>query len=102
VKWLVEMTRDKLHRLCRLLAYIALINFGLFVVIAALIGGDAINGKIEGGHYYVVTHGEYAEVPRIVFIYSYIHALSLLITFPAAAIAGLIDLIVRKKKLMRR
>jgi hypothetical protein len=55
-------------------------NFIAFVAIAMYLGGDALNGKIENGHYYLANHGIYTEVSHTIFIYSKIHAIIFLVT----------------------
>jgi len=78
------------HKVCRVIATVAIINFLLFVFIALLIGGDAVNGHAENGHYYLANHGELTEVNYFVFMYSKIHTYSLLVTHPLAMIAGIL------------
>ena len=64
------------------LVFIAVLNFAVDSYVAATIGGSAINGKVEHGHYYVGSHGNFTEVSRAVWTYSYIHGFSQWITFP--------------------
>jgi hypothetical protein len=52
----------------------ALINFLLFIIIDLVLGGDAANGHIENGHYFLASHGKLTEVSAFVFTYSLIHA----------------------------
>lgn len=66
----------------RVLFWIAILNFVVFVAIAVPLGGDALNGTAHDGHYYLMQHGTYTEVSRPVFIYSAFHTLSLLVTMP--------------------
>jgi hypothetical protein len=58
-------------------------------VIAVLSGGDALNGKKEGGRYFLMSHGHYTEVSERFFEYSSIHASSVWITHPAAIFGGM-------------
>jgi hypothetical protein len=67
---------------------VAIVNFLLFIVISLLIGGDAINGKVEAGRYYLGNHGVYTEVNAVVFYYSKIHCLCVWITHPLAILAA--------------
>jgi hypothetical protein len=62
----------------KLVIYLGLLNFISFLAIYFLIGGDAPNGKVENGHYYLDQHGTYTEVSHAVFIYSACHAYSAL------------------------
>lgn len=76
-----------MSQLGRVLFWIALLNFVTFVLIAFVLGGDAINGKDLDGHYYLMSHGHYTEVSKQVFAYSFFHALSQFVTMPLAVIA---------------
>ncbi len=67
---------------------VAMINFIAFMIISVKIGGDAISGKAEQGHYYLSEHGRETEVSYPVYLYSYIHTISVLITHPLALLAG--------------
>jgi hypothetical protein len=66
-------------RVLRIFNVVATINFVSFWVIAALIG-DAINGHMEGGRYFLKSHSGLTEVSHAVFIYSWLHALSVIVT----------------------
>jgi len=55
------------------LVALAPFNFLLYAIIAENIGGDAINGKVDAGRYYLGSHGQYIEVSRAVFTYSRLH-----------------------------
>jgi hypothetical protein len=58
----------------RILGYtmlaIGLLNFISFGIIMDVIGGDAAEGKIENGRYYVESHTHYREVSHAVFEFS--------------------------------
>lgn len=69
----------------------AALNFFSFMVVAVLIGGDALNGRVSAGHYYLGNHGSYTEVSRSVFIYSACHA--------SLAILGLLALFTTQRLL---
>lgn len=69
--------------------------FLLFAVINGLIfaieslgffGGDAFNGKVEDGHYYIANHGHYIEVAQTTWYYSYYHAVSVIATVPLGGV----------------
>jgi hypothetical protein len=64
------------------------LNFVVFVVIAMAIGGDAVNGKVVGGHFYLANHGRRTEVSEAVFTYSRWHVYSLIVTHPLAMLTG--------------
>jgi hypothetical protein len=71
-------------------------NFLLFVGVAIYIGGDAINGKIEAGRYYVAGHGVYYEVSEAVWRYSRLHALVTIITMASLVVFGLIHRLIER------
>jgi len=69
---------------CYLMIAIGVLNFLVFVAGATYLGGDAVNGKVENGRYYlfgVRTDSErkgYTEVSERVFTYSRWHVYSIL------------------------
>lgn len=72
---------------------IGTLNFIAFVTLAFHFGGDALNGKVENGHYYVLgvatraTHKIYTEVSKQIWNYSRIHAISVMLTWPVLIVA---------------
>jgi hypothetical protein len=67
---------------------LGVLNFVAFFIVAILIGGDAVNGKVVGGHFYLAEHGKFTEVSEAVFTYSLWHVRSLFITHPLAMLTG--------------
>ena len=67
-------------KVCTIVGAIALFNFLAFLIGCAALGGDALNGKSEGGRYYVSNHGKLTEVSESAFTYSEIHCYSVFIT----------------------
>src|SRR6266516_3997378 len=55
-------------------------NFLLFLTISQFIGGSALNGMIQNGHYFLGEHGRYVEVSSLAYRYSQIHTYSLVVT----------------------
>ena len=55
-------------------ASVVMINFFIFVFMSVYLGGDALNGHIEAGHYFLCAHGHCTEVSRSIWHYSYWHA----------------------------
>jgi hypothetical protein len=47
-------------------ATLAMVNFFAFVVGSAYLGGDALNGYVRTGHYFVCAHGGCAEVSSVI------------------------------------
>jgi len=50
------------------------LNFVSYWIIAVLIGGDAVNGYAENGHYVLMNHGYETKVSRWLFVYSMWHS----------------------------
>ena len=67
---------------------IALLNFFSFLVACLLLGGDALNGHVEAGRYFLSNHGKLTEVTSEIFRYSQLHGASLFITHPLAMLMG--------------
>jgi len=83
------------------LVAIGILNFISFCIVAGVIGGDAVNGKTEGGRYYVSEHGHDTEVSRSVFEYSRFHAHSVWVTHPLAMVGILILYMEHEKRKSR-
>lgn len=88
-----------MKKICHSLFAIAIVNFLVFFVVAINIGGDAVNGKIEDGKYYVANHGKYTQVSKALFTYSRFHVYSVWVTHPVGIIAiGLLSVVEKRKK----
>ena len=67
---------------------LAILNFFVFLGLSAHLGGDAVNGKIETGRYYLCGWNahtgtrSYTEVSAAVFNYSRMHVYSIFVTWP--------------------
>ena len=89
------MDRRRRNRLCVWLIIIGLANFIGYAVLYAIIGGDAPNGEITNGVFYVRGHfihrsiGYEQDVPRWVWIYSYIHSISIWLSIAMVLLAML-------------
>lgn len=57
-------------------ALVGFANFFWFVAESSALGGDALNGTIRGGHYYVSSHGALTEVSQGQWYWSRAHAIS--------------------------
>lgn len=57
---------------------LALINFFAFIIVLLYLGGDALNGYIRAGHYFLCAHGQCVETSRAIWRYSYWHTLAAL------------------------
>jgi len=92
-KWLFSM-----KKIYTSIFFAAIINFAVFMIIAVIIGGDALSGKEEGGRYYVSNHGKLTEVSRPVFMYSFYHTCSIFITHPLGIIAIILSNRIERRK----
>jgi hypothetical protein len=55
---------------------LAVLNFFAFICANVYLGGDALNGYVRDGHYFLCAHGGCTEVSRAVWTYSYWHAIT--------------------------
>ena len=62
-------------------------NFLWFLIESTRLGGDALNGYVRDGHYFVVSHGSATEVDSSTWEWSRIHAMSVFVTHPLALVA---------------
>jgi len=67
---------------------VAILNFAVFYLMALYLGGDAENGRVQAGHFYLASHGNLTEVSKAIFSYSLFHSRSIWITHPIGMIAG--------------
>lgn len=85
-----------LAKACGWICLIAIVNFLAFLSLYFLLGGDAIHGGAADGHYFVADHGHSTEVSYGTWLYSCVHAYSVLITIPLAILAGGLGMRFRK------
>lgn len=101
----MPLPRRTRNTICIWLIFGGLLNFLLYAILYAQLGGDAKNGGVgayldsrgqEASGYYIRGHfihgkgGQSKGVPRWVWIYSYLHSISLWPTQAAMVIAMLI------------
>jgi len=82
------MTMEKKLRLCKLAFAVLIVNFILFCVGETIIGGVADLSRSGAGHYFVANHEKFHEVSFPIFIYSIIHACSVVVTHVTGIYAG--------------
>lgn len=100
-----RLPRVRRNRICLRVIMVGLLNFLLYAVFYAAIGGDAHNGDrvvrtLPDGstqaRYYVRGHfirsrdGQVAEVNRYLWIYSYLHSITIWITSGAMIVSMLV------------
>jgi hypothetical protein len=73
-----------MRKLATVLGALWILNLVVYIGVAVLIGGDAINGHIDSGHYFLATHGRLTEVTRATFEYSRWHTYILWVHFLVA------------------
>jgi hypothetical protein len=65
-------------------------NLVAFTIASYYLGGDALNGYVTAGHYFLCAHGSCTEVGESIWKYSYWHALTalygIMLVFVEAAI----------------
>jgi hypothetical protein len=80
------IAKGLLSKLASVVTVIGLLDFVSFLIGASYLGGDAVNGKIDGGRYYLYGPYNgmkgYNEVSQAVFDYSRWHVYSLMIIWP--------------------
>jgi hypothetical protein len=83
-----------LSKLATVLTIVSLLDFVSFLIGASYLGGDAVNGKVGDGRYYLYGpyHGmkAYHEVSQAVFNYSRWHAYSLMILWPLMIVMAIV------------
>jgi hypothetical protein len=78
-------------------AVVAIVNFMAFWLVAVSCGGDAWNGYVKDGRYFLGSHGAYTEVSRSFWTYSYYHVLLTWVTHGTAFIGMAIFLNIKRK-----
>lgn len=78
-----------------LVLVLPVINIAVYVTVAGYLGGDAINGRVDDGRYFLGSHGKYTEVSRAVFDYSRIHTYTVWATCALLVLAMLVVLFLK-------
>jgi hypothetical protein len=81
------MHLTKRYDLSLFVFYAGLVNFALFIIISAFLGGSAGNGIVRSGHYYVGAHGKITEVSERIYRFSQIHEYSTFVMLPLSIVA---------------
>jgi hypothetical protein len=69
-------------------AIVGFANFVWFFIESVNLGGDALNGFVRDGRYFVVSHGAATEVSRATWEWSRFHATSIFVTHPLAILGA--------------
>jgi hypothetical protein len=100
-----RMPRRRRNQICIAIIAVGALNFLIYTVSYAALGGDAHNGRCQvveradgtseaayfvRGHFIHSLNGQEAEVGRGVWIYSYVHSMSVLVTSAAMIISMLV------------
>ncbi|HEX4737354.1 MAG TPA: hypothetical protein VH331_07320 [Allosphingosinicella sp.] len=68
----------------RLFRIAAIANFAAFVIGTFWLGGDALNGAVRGGHYFLGMHRHFRQVSHATWLYSLLHEISVFALFVLA------------------
>jgi len=82
------VVRNLLGVIAALVFGFALYSFAVMFGDAMRLGGDALSGYEQDGHYYVASHGKTTEVPREDWEASEEHAQRVFVTHPLGLLAG--------------
>ena len=100
-----RMPRRRRNKICIAIIAIGALNFLVYTVVYAALGGDAHNGEARlieqadgttrvaycvRGHFIRTLDGQEAEVSRRVWVYSYLHSMSVFVTSAAMIISMLV------------
>ena len=66
----------------------AIALFFAFMASSAMLGGDALNGRVVGGHYYVSNHGSYQEVSASEWNLNHTLGVAMTTIWPAGMVAA--------------
>ncbi len=100
-----RLPRRRRNKLCIAIMAVGALNFVVFTLMYAVLGGDAYNGHREiieqpdgtrqavyvvRGHFIRSLEGQEREVNRVLWIYSYVHSISMWITSGAMIVSMLV------------
>src|SRR5262245_15825485 len=74
-------------RVLFMLFVIGVINFIAFFINTFMIGGNALSGYANGGHYFVRNEGRVTEISAAMWTFSWYHTISVFVTHPLAMIS---------------
>src|SRR5262245_2922852 len=91
-----SVNRRRRNRLCIQLILLGLLNVVAYTIAYAYVGGDAWNGGSSDGRYYVMGHflqtaeGHRTQVSRPVWIYSFVHSITIWPSLAAIVLSMLV------------
>ena len=65
-------------------------NFAAFILLTLIFGGDALNGYVSGGKYFLVEHGNRTKVSAVSYYFSLVHGVITFGSFIVLVIGSLI------------
>lgn len=77
-----------MRKIVLVLSYFSLLLFVSFLGIGMYLGGEALNGKIEAGQYFLAWHGYYTPVSKEIYQYSYVHGIVAFSLIPISMVAS--------------
>ena len=89
-----------MRKIAAILVIGGIANFLLFFLFSLVLGGDALNGRIDAnGDYLLAEHGRTTKVSPAVWHYSRVHAISVYFTHPLAIVGfGLLAISFKRAK----
>jgi hypothetical protein len=98
---MISRLRQLTLTFCSFLIIVGILNFILFLAGTSYFGGDAWNGKIEAGRYYLWGGHNgakgYIEVSKVIFDYSRWHVDTVMVTWPLMLVAGFAAARIRRR-----
>ena len=89
-------------RVAGILIVLGIANFFAAVCVSEIIGGDALNGKVDQGRYFLGDKGEYTEVKSTVYYYSLIHMVSIFPSVFVVAGSGIVLTLLHEHEMILR
>ncbi len=81
----------RLRYLPHLIVYLGVLNFGLFFVFTFFLGGNALYGKVEAGHYYFGYQDAYIEVIYPIYLISWVQGILFFVSIPLIILAAVLS-----------
>ena len=82
----LQMPQGKLERIGTVFMAIGTLNFLVMMVCVFGLGGEALSGKVQGGHYYLGYKNSLTQVSKMVYIASLWNDWSAIIFYPLGAL----------------
>jgi len=84
-------SNESMKRTTKIVSVLWIVNFAFYIGVASWLGGDAVNGHSEAGHYFLAMHGRLTEVSHDVFNFSLWYTYFLFTHFAVALVLSTIQ-----------